>query len=171
MPQPSNPLHRGLCLAKTTQVRLRQLLQSRFSHSLARLEYFVEPDEISGGIGFDQILPQASLQSLGLTVRSNIPNIALHSAFIHVTTLCIDLASTIYELPSTWTFPSLLNLTILELTDPDEEGIIPFLKRHGQTLHFLFIRTIAAVGGLVPTIISSIPSLRSLAFGEGDLAN
>ena len=156
---------------KAHRIQLAQLLQSRFSHSLRRLELFGE--DLMEDQEFTKTLPDIEIQSLGISFSDVALDVPLHQSLINITTLTLDLATSIHNFPLTWTFPFLRNLAFLRLESSDRRGLTPFLKRHGDTLRCLHIRSgpFSPIGNLLPSLISSTPSLQSLSLKDFDLAN
>ena len=152
--------------SRTTQVRLAKILQSRFSHSLRRLDMFIGIDWLRESV---PILPNVELRSLGVCINRGIT--FHHQSFSPITTLSLHLGTDDFYLPSTWNFPFLRNLTLFRLSETHHEGLIPFIKQHSLTLYCLCIHTTRYSGEQMATLISSAPSLRCFTCDDLDVIN
>ena len=163
---------RGQPCPRSYLVGLSSLLESRFAHSLRRVEYYTRPPRFRDDTSTASTIPRVpGLTCLGIVVREgtavfDIPECHLES-FRSVTTLTIRLPSDILNLPSHWTFSSLLSLAIRNVATGDIPALVPFVKRHRDTLIHLYISTIGETGNdLMLTLLSETPNVRSMALDD-----
>ena len=150
----------------STQQSLVQLLESRFSHSLRRVDINMNPGEPPY---YDAIPRIRGLTSLTAMVRNDTPGITDNFLFTHITTLTLHLLDYLNDLPSGWIFPSLRNLSLRGVAEDDVGTLVPFLTSHRETLVHLHVGTTWSENPELPVLFSSTPQILSLTLDKRDL--
>ena len=148
------------------QTRLNPIIQSRFVHSLNRLDYFVD------NIFKDGFLPNVRLTSLGIDPLQLSSDTPLHPSLAEVTTLTINPSSTgvIRHFPSQWHLPRLRTLAIMHLIDPEIPVLQPFIERHQSTLIHLSLQVATSASPRNPgRLLGSLSCLQSVTLNDKDI--
>ena len=152
--------------------RLTLLLESRFSHSLRRIELYSNWQARNANAGTTSPLPLISgVTSFGTVIRNYTPDIAYDHLFHDITTLTMDLPAYIDKIPSQWNFPALRNLGLQRVSKRDINALVEFIKRHQNTLLHLQIVTSTGTNALLPSLLSSAPQLHSLTLRDSNLGS
>ena len=146
---------------------LTQILESRFSHSLRRLQNHAQSVPF---IDCTEVIPSVNgLKSLGLRPECMTPvDGPFKPSFECITSLTIFLPYTRDTLLPRWVFPSLQNLSLWNVT-PNHTFLAPFVKEHQTTLRHLDVITGYMGGRELSNILSNTPHLRSLAIPKSEI--
>ena len=150
----------------SVQIRVARLLETRFRHSLRRVDLLLQGDELDPTMDYAAVLPDVRLQSLGMTIREPYLPHSLHPSLEGVTTLTLFLPAMVPDDPLPVFFPRLTTLALTQLGTGDIPSIRPFINNHDKTLANVYVHEGAVSISSIYHLISGCVSIKTLTFHQ-----
>ena len=149
--------------------RIASILQSRFLHSLRRVDLPWRMFREATPINYISVLPDVPLTSLAIMLRGQQPDEPTPISFFSITTLTISLSPSVGRPPSHLLFPALHALSLLFLGTNDIPMLRPFIRRHDRTLRHIHIDTTHAIIHNIPDLVSCAKNIATFSMNKRDL--
>ena len=141
-------------------LRLIQIFESRFSHSLRRLDIKIHKN---GSPHPD--LPVIPLFSLDICVKYSLSHSGKQDSFKNISSLTLDLPSTLQSYDDSLYFPNLKHLGLLSIGLLDISTLMQFVNRHSETISSLNMQPLGTCRRL-SHLINCTRNLRTLTLHD-----
>lgn len=152
----------------TIQNRLGQVFQTRFAHSLRRLEYRLEGGDSGSPIPYASVMPNIRLTSLCVTVCPEHLDHPFNPSFEAVTTLTLFVPGVLDKSLSKWSFPNLRTLSLHNTTSRDFPELSLFIGCHRATLKHLLIKETSFGDRHINALVPRHHNVRTLTIGHSE---
>ena len=148
-------------------LQLVSILESRFRHSLRRIDFRIDSSDLS--TSHLPLIPLASLDMDAIYLPDGGDFSLAHRPWLEtVSTLTLDLPMVLQHDPEYLYFPNLRHLGLINIRDVDCPAINHLIARHSASIVSLYFQTASC--DELPLLISLATNLRSLVFDDADFA-